>query len=290
MFVNIYTRLKAFLSLLNMSPILTQKVPLTLALLWLTIVNVNHHAYAIDFKHMPNKQFNVLLFTKTNEWHHKSIPTAVQALQKLADKHYFNLVWHEESRYFNDDYLSAVDVVVFLSTTGDVLAEPEQQALQRFMSKGRGFVGIHSASDTEKNWPWFQQLVGHTFVIHPEVQTALLTVETDKFPGMSAFKKSMLWTDEWYDFSPNHNENLTYLLSVDERSYNTKSDWGKVNGKGMGEFHPIAWYQNFAGGRSFYTALGHLPAVYQDEAFLAHVYGGIFWAATGKNFTELLSK
>lgn len=50
----------------------------------------------------------------------------------------------------------------------------------------------------------------------------------------------------------------------------------------MGKLHPLAWYHNYDGGRSFYTALGHMPYDFSDPIFLNHLYGGIFWAATGK--------
>jgi type 1 glutamine amidotransferase len=241
--------------------------------------------HATGFEHMPKKQFNVLVFSKTAGWHHPSILSGVSALQQLGDKHFFNVVWHEESRYFNDDYLKQVDVVVFLATTGDVLNDAEQAAFERYIQQGKGFVGIHSATDTEYDWPWYQQLVGHTFVIHPEIQTAKLQVESRQFPGLESMPDSLLWTDEWYDFTLARNPKLHYILSVDENSYDTNSDWGTKQGKGMGAFHPIAWYQEFDGGRAFYTALGHTDAVYQDVLFQAHLYGGIYWAATGKGIT-----
>ena len=79
---------------------------------------------------------------------------------------------------------------------------------------------------------------------------------------------------------------LHYLLSVDEKTYKPYANWGpRGEGKGMGNFHPLAWYQEYDGGRAFYTALGHLPATYSDANFMHHVYGGIYWAATGNGFT-----
>ena len=253
----------------------------SLVLLFVGIFNITV-SHATGFDNLPKKQFNVLLFTKTNGWHHKSQHAGVESLKALADKHYFNLVWHEESRYFNDAYLSKVDVVVFLSTTGDVLTNDQQAAFERFVQSGKGFVGIHSASDTEYDWPWFQKLVGRTFVIHPVIQTAELQKSpNNKHLGLQQMPDKMLWTDEWYEFGPELSK-LNYLLTVDEKTYDTKADWGDIKGEGMGKFHPIAWYHNYDGGRSFYTSLGHLSAVYENPIFTEHVYGGIYWAATGK--------
>ncbi|XQW86479.1 ThuA domain-containing protein [Thalassotalea piscium] len=233
------------------------------------------------------QQFNVLLFTKTMGWHHKSIPAGVANLKYLADKHHFNMDWQEDPSYLNDKYLANIDVVIFMMTTGDILNEKQQGALKRFINSGKGFVGIHSASDTEANWPWYQKLVGRSFIIHPITQTAKLQVVNSQFPGMNQVPNNILWTDEWYDFGPELSKNLNYLLTVDESTYDTHSDWGNnKKGNGMGEFHPIAWYQEFDGGRSFYTSLGHLNAVHTNPIFQAHLFGGIFWAATGKGISN----
>lgn len=248
-------------------------------LVLLTILTAPRVSIALD---LPKKQFNALLFTKTAGWHHKSIPAGVEAIQKLADDHFFNVVWHEESRYFNDEYLKNFDVIIFLATTGDILNEEQKAAMQRFIQSGKGFVGIHSASDTEYNWQWYTQLVGRSFIIHPPVQTAKLTVTDQTFPGLSQLPKEVLWTDEWYDFGPALSQNLKYLMTVDETSYDTHSDWGEKKGNGMGDFHPIAWYQDYDGGRSFYTGLGHTKAVYNAPFMLTHLFGGIYWSATGK--------
>jgi type 1 glutamine amidotransferase len=91
-----------------------------------------------------------------------------------------------------------------------------------------------------------------------------------------------LWTDEWYEFSERKADDLKFLVSIDETTYNPNTKWGENEGKGMGSFHPISWYHAYDGGRAFYTALGHIPLTYSDQTFLDHLYGGIYWAATGK--------
>lgn len=73
---------------------------------------------------------------------------------------------------------------------------------------------------------------------------------------------------------------------MDETTYNPVADWEDKKGQGMGKFHPIAWYHNFDGSRSFYTALGHMPATYQNKAFIEHIYGGLYWAVTGNGLEQ----
>ncbi|MEM1413144.1 MAG: ThuA domain-containing protein [Pseudomonadota bacterium] len=229
------------------------------------------------------KQFEALLFTKTAGWHHQSLAEAVPALRALADKHHFHLEWSANAEVISADNLARFDVVLFVSTTGDVLNEEQERALQAFVRSGKGFVGVHAAADTEPDWDWFGQLVGRRFVIHPEIQSARLELRSRDFPGLERMPDSFWWTDEWYEFTEAKVEGLNYLLTVDETTFDPRVDWGaRGKGVGMGDFHPISWFHDFDGGRSFYTALGHTSASWSDALFMEHVYGGIYWAATGK--------
>ena len=229
-----------------------------------------------------NKQFKALLVTTTKGWHHESLHAGVLAIQELGKKNFFDVVLFENPNGFTERYLQQFQVVIFLNTTGDIFNEAQQQVMEKFIQSGKGYVGIHSASDTEYGWEWYTKLVGRMFKIHPAIQTAKLKIVDNSFPGMQGFANGKLWTDEWYEFGPEQTTGLNYILSVDETSYNPKVQWGERKGEGMGQLHPIAWYHNYDGGRSFYTALGHLPTVFSDNAFLDHLYAGIVWAATGK--------
>jgi len=230
------------------------------------------------------EQFSIAVFSKTNGWHHDSIPAGVAAIEQLGKLHDFGVFWTEDpTRVFTDQALAKYKAVVFLSTSGDVLTPDQKTAFEKFIRHGGGYVGIHSASDTEYQWEWYTKLVGRMFHIHPTVQSAIVQVEDANFPGMEFYPKRTLTTDEWYEFQPAVSPDLHTLLTVDEKTYNPVAVWENPHkeGKGMG-VHPIAWYHNYDGGRAFYTAQGHLSAKYSDSAFIHHLYGGIFWAATGK--------
>jgi type 1 glutamine amidotransferase len=206
------------------------------------------------------------------------------AIQQMGARNFFDVVLLESPTSFTDRYLEQFKVIIFLNTTGDILDSAQQKVMERFIRGGKGFVGIHSASDTEYDWEWYTQLVGRMFHIHPVIQTAELTIIDSVFPGLQGFAGNKLWTDEWYEFGPEKVSGLRYILAVDESSYNpiVERPNGDKKGLGMGKFHPIAWYHDYDGGRSFYTALGHMPVVFNDPAFLNHLYAGIYWAATGK--------
>ncbi|MFC3811927.1 ThuA domain-containing protein [Lacihabitans lacunae] len=228
------------------------------------------------------QQFKVFLFTKTAGWHHESIHEGVAAIRKLAERNNFQVDWQENTDFVTEKNLEKYQVIIFLNTTADILNDEQQKAVEKFIQSGKGFVGIHSASDTEYGWPWYTKMVGMMFKIHPEQQTAYLRVLDHNFPGMERFPKKLLWTDEWYEFSAAKSTDLKFLVTVDEKTYNPNAKWGDNVGKGMGDFHPISWYHPYDGGRAFYTALGHIPATFSDQTFLDHIYGGIYWAATGK--------
>ncbi|MDB5190880.1 MAG: ThuA protein [Segetibacter sp.] len=202
-------------------------------------------------------------------------------IERHGYRHNFDAVLFEDPNSFNDKFLAQFQVVIFLNTTGDIFNAEQQKVFEKFIQSGKGFVGIHSASDTEYDWKWYTQLVGRMFHIHPAVQTAKLQVLDSSFPGLQGLNNS-LWTEEWYEFGAEKMPGLTSILAVDEKSYNPKTNWGTKKGEGMGKSHPISWYHNYDGGRSFYTALGHIPANFTNTAFLNHLYAGILWSATGK--------
>lgn len=218
------------------------------------------------------QQFRALVFSKTTGYRHQSIPKGVVALQELAKKHVFSVQTTEDANFFTDENLEKFDVIIFLSTTGTILNADQKQAFQKFIQSGKGFVGIHAATDTEYEWPWYNQLVGAYFLAHPRQQTLRLQVVDSDHPSTWHLPENWLWTDELYEFR-DINPDIHILLNADESTYEPA--------KAMGKNHPMAWYHSFDGGRAFYTALGHVDATYEDADFLKHLYGGIWYAAMG---------
>jgi uncharacterized protein len=125
----------------------------------------------------------VLVFSKTNGFRHASIPAGLAAIKQLGAENKFLVDATEDSAVFTIDNLQQYHAVIFLSTTGDVLGEAEQQALQQYIQRGGGFAGIHAASDCEYNWPWYVKLIGGNFESHPAPQEAKLVVVNKKHPS-----------------------------------------------------------------------------------------------------------
>jgi type 1 glutamine amidotransferase len=217
---------------------------------------------------LEKKSKHVLVYAKTRGFHHASIAAGLVAIQKLGLENNFAVDTTTDSSYFTKKRLKKYDAVIFLSTTGNVLNDEQQVAFQKYIESGHGFVGVHAATDTEYDWPWYNQLVGAYFKSHPKQQEAIINVVDPDNISTKHLPAKWKRFDEWYNFKDIQN-GLHVLLTIDEKSYT-----GGVNG----DVHPMAWYHDFDGGRAFYTALGHTDESYLDPLYLKHLLGGIEYA------------
>ncbi|GAA4814908.1 ThuA domain-containing protein [Litoribaculum gwangyangense] len=225
---------------------------------------------------------NILVFSKTQAFRHKSIPTGIEFLNNMASKNKWNVVFSEDANDFNISNLSKYHVLVFLNTSGNIFSNDQKVALQNYFARGNGFVGIHAASDTEKEWDWFTEMIGATFKDHPKVQKATLNIHTEcHHPATNHLNTTEVFKDEWYNFIKPVGRHVSVLATLDETSYEGK----KMNT----DNHPISWYHIFDGGRVFYTGLGHTPEIYEDSRYYKHIEGAIQWAS-GLKEEPILSK
>ncbi|MDG2021843.1 MAG: ThuA domain-containing protein [Phycisphaerales bacterium] len=211
----------------------------------------------------------VLVFSKTAGYRHGSIPTGIKTMIELGKEHGFDVVATEDASRFNEQDLDALSCVVFLNTTGDILDDAQQKHFEKFIRNGGGYVGVHSAADTEYDWPWYGRLVGAWFKTHPRIQPAKINVEDRTFPATRMLPPVWDRTDEWYVYRENPRPNVKVLMSLDETSY---------QGGGMNGDHPISWYHDFDGGRAFYTGGGHTNESYAEPLFRQHLSGAVMWA------------
>lgn len=214
--------------------------------------------------------YEVLVFSKTAGFRHESIADGVKAFHELGAADGFTVTATEEAAVFTPEQLRRYAAVVFLNTTGDVLDPGQRMAFEGYIRGGGGYVGVHSAADTEHNWSFYGGLVGAHFAAHPAVQPAMARVEDRGHPATVHLGATWQRTDEWYDYRINPRPRVRVLLSLVESSY---------SGGRMGADHPIAWCQMYQGGRSFYTGGGHTPGSYAEPDFRAHLLGGLRYAA-----------
>jgi len=235
-------------------------------------------------------KLRALVFSKTAAFRHDAIPTALAAIQALGTEKNWQVDSTEDGAFFTDAILSHYDVVIFNSTTGDVLTDTQQAAFERFIRSGKGYMGIHSAADTEYGWAWYGQLVGAYFRNHPAgTPTATVLREDKTDPSTQGIPDSWSRTDEWYnyqspvnpvvngggtDYNPRNTDGVHVLLKMDESTY--AEDDGS---DGTDDDHPISWCKKYDGGRSFYTGLGHTQASYAEAGIRSHIAAGIEIAA-----------
>lgn len=217
----------------------------------------------------------VLVFSKTAGFHHDAIPAGMAAIQKLGLENNFDVDTTVNPDYFTDDSLKNYSAVIFLCTTGDVLNNYQEAAMERYIQAGGGFVGVHAAADTEYEWGWYGRLVGAYFLDHPgikdtfpNVQEGILQVVDKDFIATKGLPEQWKRTDEFYSYKK-ISPDLKVVMKIDEKSY---------HGGHNGDNHPMSWYQAFDGGRAFYTALGHTKESYTEPLYLQHLLGGIKYA------------
>ncbi len=248
----------------------------------------------------------VLYFTKSSGYEHSVVKRvdgrpgySERVLAALAAQHGFELTCSKDGSRFTPAYLNRFDVYVFY-TSGDLFATGEdgqppltpagKQALLVAIAGGKGFVGLHSASDTFHTFesgggnpanpasryvnhgaasdPYILMLGGE-FIIHNAQQVASARVVDPAFPGCGGIGPALAVKEEWYslkEFAPD----LHVLLVME-----TKGMQGDAYRRPP---YPLAWARPYGHGRVWYNAMGHREDVWDNPAFQAMLVGGIEWA------------
>nr|WP_189936181.1 ThuA domain-containing protein [Streptomyces sulfonofaciens] len=214
--------------------------------------------------------YDVLVFSKTAGFRHDSIPAGIQAITELGAANGFTVTATEDAGAFTSGNLAKYEAVVFLSTTGDVLDDTQQNAFQAYVDGGGGYLGVHAAADTEYDWPYYGTLVGAWFQSHPAPQQAVVVTEDHDNPATAGLDDRWARTDEWYNFRTNPRPDVHVLQSLDESSYSG----GTMNGD-----HPITWCHPQGQGRAFYTGIGHTRESFAESPFRSLLLGGLRYAA-----------
>ncbi|MEU8666540.1 ThuA domain-containing protein [Streptomyces anulatus] len=220
--------------------------------------------------------YRVLVYSEVTNSDHPSIPAGIEAVRKLGAEHGFEVEATADSSVFNDADLGRFQAIVFNNTnstpeTGDLLNAEERAALQRYIRAGGGWVGLHSASASERDWEWYEGLVGAIFDKHPTPQTGRVKVLDHAHPSTRHLPDLWERQEEWYNWRTNPTSKVHTLAQIKVRD--------GIDGLDEGVDHPFSWCQNYDGGRSWFTAGGHDKASFQEEGFVKHLLGGIQWAA-----------
>ncbi|MEV6786616.1 ThuA domain-containing protein [Streptomyces sp. NPDC051098] len=223
--------------------------------------------------------YRVLVFSKVTNFTHDSIPAGIEAIKKLGSENGFEVEATDDASAFTDANLSRFRAIVFNNTnstpeSGDLLDAAQRAALQKYVRGGGGWVGLHAASASERDWTWYEGLVGAIFDKHPAVQTGRVKVLDQAHPSTKGLPELWERSEEWYNWRTNPTGKVHTLAQIKVRD--------GITGLDEGVDHPWSWCQNYDGGRSWFTAGGHAKAAFDEAAFLKHLLGGIQWAAGDK--------
>lgn len=210
----------------------------------------------------------LLFIGQTKGWQHESVSYAAGTLWKLGHD---TGLWEtyiktdcqlitKKKLPVNAKNLNFFDVVAFY-TTGELDMDDSQKAdlLSFVKDDGKGFVAIHSGTDTFYKWPEYGDMVGGYFDGHPWMTfEAPLVVEDAGFPGMSFLPKAFAMRDEIYQVKDFSRDKVRVLLGLDA----SKLDLARKGVKRTDKDFAVIWARNYGKGRVIYDGLGHVEAVW----------------------------
>jgi type 1 glutamine amidotransferase len=208
---------------------------------------------------------------------HDNIQSSVDAIRKMGAENGFAVDVSDDPKVFTTDNLKQYQALVFANTNNEAFENDAQRdVFKRYIQSGGGFVGIHSASCSERNWPYFWSVLGGKFVRHPKLQKFIVRVKDPNFPATKDLPATFEWEDECY-YTDHLNPDIHVLLVTDPaKLVDPKKD--EYPGDRFGDALPLAWYHTFDGGREFYTALGHKKEDYTNPLLCKQILAGILWA------------
>ncbi len=234
---------------------------------------------------VADPQFKLLVLAMPSKYHYEYIPIAREGIERLAKLHSFDLEWTHDPGALERD-LSGYAAVMLLNTPVEELKPAARRGFEAFMNAGGNVMVVHRAAiSAPGDWPWYEKLVGRTVGVHPMLQTGVVTVLDKGFPATFSLPDRWIWSDEFYTTTNPYKIRVNTVLGVDESSYDPTKIWPGQVSYPMGKDHPIAWYQHYGKGRVFVTTLGHEGAMYGNTQYLSHLFGGIYWTATGRGAT-----
>ena len=246
----------------------------------------------IVLNHLNTRKKKVLVYTKNGEGYvHDNIETTVNVLKELGESNDIIVDASDDPSSMTDENLQQYDALIFSNTNNATFdTEDQKLAFQRFIQAGGGFVGIHSTSGSERNWPWFSKTLGGKFRRHPPLQQFDIEVLEPHHPSTVHLRDIWTWEDECY-YLERLNPDAKVLLAA---RLTTVEDEQKAEypGQTFGNLFPLSWCRVSKLGRVWYTALGHKKEYYHQPVFRKHLLGGILWVLDGsdiKDYSEVTS-
>lgn len=234
------------------------------------------------------KKIRVTYITESKGFKHDVLPESEKIMQALGAKNGFEVTISKDSaKVITPENLKNIDVLIFY-TTGELPWSVEQKKLfLDFVRNGKGFIGIHSATDTFYQWPEYGELIGGYFDGHPWTANTKVAVKKDDklFPVTRHWEDSWEWLEETYQYKQFNAKECKVVLSMDT----AKTDMNKKEARGIHaangnaniqpDSFPLVWYRTFGKGRVFYSEPGHNSSVWNDSRYQTMIANAIKWTA-----------
>ena len=238
------------------------------------------------------KKVSVLIYTKNGKGYvHDNIPSAVSCIQKLGKQYGFKVDTSADASVMTEENLKQYTLLIFPSTNNDVFdTDAQRVAFRRYIEAGGGFVGIHSVTGTERNWKWFKMMLGGTFSWHAKFQKFSVKVIDPSHPSVQGLPKVWEKEDECY-FAKELYPGSKAIMAHDITTLNTTDTAQKnlimKNAGTFSELYPAVWTNDFDGGHTWCTVLGHDKKDYEDAVFVKHLLNGVRFVAGSLKKTDL---
>lgn len=249
---------------------------LRVIVLFLLTGNVNAQQ---NIQQKPGKwqKVKVLVYTKNGKGYvHENISSAVACIKKLGVQYGFKVDTSADASVMTEANLKKYTLLIFPSTNNDVFDTDEQRlAFRRYIEAGGGLVGIHSVTGTERNWKWFKMMMGGTFSWHPRFQKYSVKVIDPSHPSVQGLPKIWEKEDECY-FSKELYPGTKTIMAHDLTTLDTTQKKAIQQHAGhYSELYPAVWTNDFDGGYTWVTTLGHDKKDYNDPVYIQHLFQGI---------------
>ncbi len=217
-----------------------------------------------------SKQKNILLFGKTTRAAHINIiPGAIKHLVEKLQAHNLVATGSQDTSILTKESLSKFDAIILIDVSSGVLSDEHKVVIEDFVSQGKGLIAIHASIAAGNDWVWFREMIGTTFLNHPPIQPATVSIAKTEHPAVRDLDKQWVQSDEWYNFTTKLGSEFEVLVTVDESSYNA----------GNMRDHPVTWCRRSINQKVWFTAMGHDEALYADHEspFMKQILAAVNW-------------
>ena len=234
----------------------------------------------------------VLHFTATSGYDHGTRDVSFAMFTSIGDQLGAEVVNDATGATFSDaNTLAQFNAIIFSNTSGNDILDAAQRAnFEQWVANGGHVLGIHAASDTYRHssangnntgtWDFFPELIGASVQENPNHVSGTPTYTMQRVGAHPAtYNVPDQWekAEEYYYWENGFFAELnTPMLIVEE----TLGPNGQVNSYDAPR--PMSWYRTPGNSRVVYTALGHAPSNYTDDAiFRAHLKDALAWLLEG---------